>query len=183
MANLTPQSLNRHGITDDVGHQTAKQSMDAIHRHVLQVKDLRDAFRQADAGSGPALANDYGGYASEYGFANGDGYDFLGDTVALAADAAAARLAEDSQPLARRSEDRLHVALGRISRGTFTPTAAERALGFAAEAEPYEDDDSPFSCTCEASISPHHVVGYSAVWTPDDAAELAAQGCTGPPRA
>lgn len=62
---MTPQSLRRNGVTADEDHQAAKQSMDEIHRHVLKVKELRDAFRRASDASAtaPALSNDYGGYA------------------------------------------------------------------------------------------------------------------------
>jgi hypothetical protein len=46
MANLTPASLTRHGLTQDGDHQAAKRSMDDIHRHLLLVQ------QDADEGDG-----------------------------------------------------------------------------------------------------------------------------------
>lgn len=176
VATMTPQSLNRHGLTTDDVHHAAKRSMDDIHRHVLRVKDLRDAFRQAPPAPAAQLANDYeGGYVTECAAPG----DFLGDALAQAAEVAAVRAYEDSQPLARRSEDRLHTVLGRIGRGTYTPTAAERALGFASDAPALDDGGAALACTCGAGISPNHLAGCRSVCTPDEAAELAAQGLYG----
>lgn len=174
IGNLTPQSLRRSGVPDG-DHAAAKRSMDEIHRHVLKVRELRDADDavpgQDAAATGPALANDYDGYAS-----GGYGHDPIGDAVELAAERASARMAEDSQPLARRSEDRLRTALERISRGTYTPTASERALGFAAGDYDADGDAGPFDCTCGAGISPNHYLGCGAVWDSNDTAELLRSG-------
>ncbi len=43
IANLTPQSLLRHGFTNDADHIQAKISMDDIHRHLLLVKDIQES--------------------------------------------------------------------------------------------------------------------------------------------
>jgi hypothetical protein len=42
IGNMTPQSLRRHGLLTDEHHDAAKRSMDAIHRHLLLVKDVQD---------------------------------------------------------------------------------------------------------------------------------------------
>jgi uncharacterized protein YoaH (UPF0181 family) len=42
IGNMTPQSLRRHGLLTDDHHDAAKRSMDAIHRHLLLVKDVQD---------------------------------------------------------------------------------------------------------------------------------------------
>jgi len=42
IGNMTPQSLMRHGLLTDEHHDAAKRSMDAIHRHLLLVKDVQD---------------------------------------------------------------------------------------------------------------------------------------------
>jgi hypothetical protein len=43
IANLTPQSMIRHGFTNDADHIQAKISMDDIHRHLLLVKDIQES--------------------------------------------------------------------------------------------------------------------------------------------
>jgi len=43
IANLTPQSMLRHGFTNDADHIQAKISMDDIHRHLLLVKDIQES--------------------------------------------------------------------------------------------------------------------------------------------
>ena len=45
---LTPQSLVRHGITDDDGHQDAKHHMHQINRHRLAVQDIEDISARND---------------------------------------------------------------------------------------------------------------------------------------
>lgn len=45
MATLTPQSLYRHGVTDDAGHNAAKMHMSGINRHHLLIHDLDDAHQ------------------------------------------------------------------------------------------------------------------------------------------
>jgi hypothetical protein len=42
VGNMTPQSLRRHGLLADDQHDAAKRSMDAVHRHMLLVKDIED---------------------------------------------------------------------------------------------------------------------------------------------
>lgn len=42
IGNMQPQSLRRHGLLTDDQHDAAKRSMDAIHRHLLLVKDIED---------------------------------------------------------------------------------------------------------------------------------------------
>jgi hypothetical protein len=49
VANMTPQSLYRHGIVSDAEHMQAKGSMDEIHRHLLLVRDVQDAKANNDA--------------------------------------------------------------------------------------------------------------------------------------
>jgi hypothetical protein len=51
---LTPQSLQRHGVLTDEGHTAAKRHMDTIHRHLLLVKDIEDALSQNDQLAGIA---------------------------------------------------------------------------------------------------------------------------------
>jgi hypothetical protein len=46
IGNMTPQSLRRHGLLTDDQHDAAKQSMDAINRHLLLVKDIQDTQEQ-----------------------------------------------------------------------------------------------------------------------------------------
>jgi hypothetical protein len=46
IGNMTPQSLRRHGLLTDDQHDAAKDSMDAIHRHLLLVKDIEDTQQQ-----------------------------------------------------------------------------------------------------------------------------------------
>ena len=61
IANLTPQSLLRHGFTNDEDHIAAKASMDAVHRHLLLTKDIQEvaARNQAlTANSVPATQED-----------------------------------------------------------------------------------------------------------------------------
>lgn len=240
VANLTPQSLIRSGITNDDDHIAAKQSMDAVHRHVLKVKDLRDGYTAGPGAgrAGPALANQPNEYdddgslfnalkdyltpdelevyrvhgqdalmeylqskaeagkltsrpdpnpavvsANAYGADPGTAYEYAGgtpgygsgypgDAAEFAAARASARVYEDSQPLARRAEDRLAVALGRIGNGTYTPSIQERALGFAAETAPADDIAPVFACSCGAGIGPNHLSDCSSIWTPDDATAL-----------
>src|SRR5215471_998607 len=43
MGNVTPQSLRRHGLLTDDQHDQGKRSMDAMHRHLLLVKDIQEA--------------------------------------------------------------------------------------------------------------------------------------------
>lgn len=45
---LTPQSLQRHGVLTDEGHTAAKRHMDTAHRHILLVKDIEDAQQAND---------------------------------------------------------------------------------------------------------------------------------------
>jgi hypothetical protein len=42
IGNAAPQSLYRHGITSDADYHRAKLNMDAVHRHLLLVKDIAD---------------------------------------------------------------------------------------------------------------------------------------------
>lgn len=47
---LTPQSLHRNGVHDDIGHISARQAVHGVHRHLLLVKDIQDvAARNAAA--------------------------------------------------------------------------------------------------------------------------------------
>lgn len=48
IGNMTPQSLRRHGLLTDEHHDAAKRSMDAIHRHLLLVKDVQDVQEHND---------------------------------------------------------------------------------------------------------------------------------------
>lgn len=49
VATMTPQSVHRHGFTNDEDHMKAKASMDAIHRHVLLVKDIQGMHERNQA--------------------------------------------------------------------------------------------------------------------------------------
>lgn len=49
IASLAPQSVSRHGITDDASHQAAKRIMNEASRHVLLVKDASDRRPEQDA--------------------------------------------------------------------------------------------------------------------------------------
>lgn len=49
IGNMQPQSLRRHGLLTDEHHDSAKRSMDAIHRHMLLVKDIQDLQARNDA--------------------------------------------------------------------------------------------------------------------------------------
>jgi len=49
IGNMTPQSLRRHGMLDDASHNMAKSNMDAVHRHLLLVKDIADTHAQNQA--------------------------------------------------------------------------------------------------------------------------------------
>ena len=42
MFSLTPQSLHRQGVHDDVGHIAARHAVHGVHRHLLLVKDIAD---------------------------------------------------------------------------------------------------------------------------------------------
>jgi hypothetical protein len=44
--NFTPSSLRRHGLLTDDQHDDGKRSMDAVHRHLLMVKDIQDLHEQ-----------------------------------------------------------------------------------------------------------------------------------------
>lgn len=46
IASFQPQTLHRHGIQDDEGHQAGKTFMHAAHRHLLLVKDIADMGQQ-----------------------------------------------------------------------------------------------------------------------------------------
>lgn len=46
IGNMTPQSLRRHGLLTDDQHDDAKRSMDAIHRHLLLVKDVQETHQR-----------------------------------------------------------------------------------------------------------------------------------------
>lgn len=65
VGNLTPQSLRRHGLLADDQHDAAKRSMDAVHRHMLLIKDIADLHQQnsqlpyaSDPADEPGIADD-----------------------------------------------------------------------------------------------------------------------------
>ncbi len=61
MFSLTPQSLHRNGVHDDVGHISARQAVHGVHRHLLLVKDIADVAAKNQA----AIRRDsYGDYES-----------------------------------------------------------------------------------------------------------------------
>jgi hypothetical protein len=59
---LTPQSMYRHGVQDDGGHQAARRGMYEVTRHILLIKDVQDdeagnasiLARKRDAATPPA---------------------------------------------------------------------------------------------------------------------------------
>jgi hypothetical protein len=53
---LTPQSLMRNGLHTDDAHQSAREAMHGVHRHLLLVKDIADA----DAKNQAAIRRDSG---------------------------------------------------------------------------------------------------------------------------
>ncbi len=53
---LTPVSLMRHGLTDDVSHVGARAPLGAIDRHALAVRDLQDAGSSTDPRTPERLA-------------------------------------------------------------------------------------------------------------------------------
>ena len=61
MYSLTPQSLMRNGVHDDLGHISARQAVHGVHRHLLLVKDIADVAAKNQA----AIRRDsYGDYES-----------------------------------------------------------------------------------------------------------------------
>lgn len=58
---LTPQSLMRNGLHTDDAHQSAREAMHGVHRHLLLVKDIADASAKnqaairRDSGDGAAV--------------------------------------------------------------------------------------------------------------------------------
>jgi hypothetical protein len=61
MYSLTPQSLMRNGVHDDIGHISARQAVHGVHRHLLLVKDIADVAAKNQA----AIRRDsYGDYES-----------------------------------------------------------------------------------------------------------------------
>ena len=156
IANMTPQSLTRHGNITDEQHNLAKRSMDDVHRHLLLVQQDQD---EGDGGQEtehhpdvkartdvtepvPSGRQAMGTYSND----GGSSYEFADpmagayQALELAHAQAAQRGLEDARDavrLARRrtgtsvSEDRLGAALARISRGTYTATGQQRAMGFA----------------------------------------------------
>ena len=58
---LTPHSLMRNGVHDDMGHISARQAVHGVHRHLLLVKDIADVAAKNQA----AIRRDsYGDYES-----------------------------------------------------------------------------------------------------------------------
>ena len=61
MFSLTPHSLHRNGVHDDIGHISARQAVHGVHRHLLLVKDIVDVAAKNQA----AIRRDsYGDYES-----------------------------------------------------------------------------------------------------------------------
>lgn len=115
---LTPQSLRRHGLLTDDQHDAAKASMDAVHRHLLLLKEHEDSRPQNGAMMTADFSNDEY-YIQALNLAN---------ERRLAANARreSARRAQDAARPRRASfEDRIELARERISAGTYTdPQAA-----------------------------------------------------------
>jgi hypothetical protein len=137
------------------------------------VEYLQAKYEAGNAAPEPEPQAAYNGQGSTEQFAN----DYLGGAIELAAAQAAIRQAEDAAPAAPRDEDRLATALRRIGAGTFTPSVAERQLGFAAG-----DDYAPGGggCSCGAiawdgsTAAAHHLAGCDSLTITAGPDELAA---------
>ena len=202
IGNFAPTSLRRHGMLTDAEHNGAKASMDEVHRHLLLVKEDRDAQatdRQPDVKARtdvtqpvPSGSQRMGTYASDYDYGVLDFAEQVSEmnqAVERAYRQAEQRQAEDAaRPMRRRggtsgvSEDRLAYALDRIGRGSYMPTQAHRNMGLA-------NDDSPGShsqgCSCGATggngqtVSRFHTAGCEDAMSGDEQAEYRTSGIYG----
>lgn len=200
MANMTPQSLMRHGQILDDDHNAAKRSMDDIHRHLLLVQQDQDEGDGAQATDHhpdvkartdvtqpiPSGYQRMGTYSQPN---DGGGLEFADPmsgayaALELAHQQAALREAEDAaRPGVRDSrggvnrnvdQDRLAYALDRIGRGSYQPSQAERNLGLADEG----GYGYGYGCSCGATgddgrtVSTTHLAGCESALSSDEQAQ------------